>query len=77
VIWLTLIWLLVGFAGGIHAKILGHRQLVKDYPRMFSKSDNPFTIDYIGTVILMLIAVIGGPCTLLTNLLMFGKECFK
>jgi len=72
-----IIWLLIGFAGGIHAKILGHRQLVKNYPRMFSKSDNPFTIDYIGTVILILIAVIGGPCTLLTNLLMFGKECFK
>ena len=72
-----IIWALIGFASGIHAIILVHRQLVKESPRFFHKDDNPFTKDYIGVIIMIVVATLFGPASLLTNLLMFGKECFK
>lgn len=70
-------WMLIGFASGVHAIILAHRQLVKESPRYFSKDDNPFTLEPIGVVVMIVVCTLGGPVSLLTNLLMFGEECFK
>lgn len=72
-----IVWMLIGFASGVHAIILAHRQLVKESPRYFSKDDNPFITEPIGVIVVIAVATLGGPVSLLTNLMMFGEECFK
>lgn len=69
-----IIWLLIGFASAVHSILLIHKKLVRLHPNMFSKDDNPFALDPVGSVLVILFTTFFGPITLLANMILFWRE---
>jgi hypothetical protein len=74
-IWFTIIWLLVGFAGGIHALIAIRRDVEKDYPAYDPKSEP--LIEYREDVLIILMGIISGPVSFAITAYTFPRSFFK
>jgi hypothetical protein len=70
-----IIWMLIGFAGGIHALFVIRRDIDKDYPWYDLKSDP--LIENLDDVMIILISVMIGPLSFLVTAYTFPRSFFK
>jgi len=70
-----IIWMLIGFAGGIHALITIRRDLQKDYPLYDLKSD-PLIENLYDAVIIFMGGLLG-PVSFFVTAFIFPRSFFK
>jgi len=70
-----IIWMLIGFSGGIHALFVIRRDIDKDYPCLDLKSDP--LIENLDDVMIILISAMIGPFSFLVTAYTFPRSFFK
>jgi hypothetical protein len=67
-------WVLTGIAGAFHAIFTIRRALIREYPKMFKKTDPIYDV---GHILVFLCGLVGGPLLFLATFMTCPKDFWK